>query len=159
MSSKTLCAMIRAAVIAVTLCGLAACFYILPEFGKIIITAIPEYANYYFYWLIFLWVVAAPCFAILALIWKVSTAVKRDLVFTDLTARRIKISAIILFCDISIFIVGNILLLLFGMSHIGVLLLSVFLDVFGVSLAVLAAVLSRYITKAAVLQEEALNTI
>jgi len=159
MSSKTLCNLVRAAVIAVIICGIAACGYILPSWGASIAKDNPEFANCYLPWLIFLWVSAVPCFAILVLVWKVSTSIKREQVFTIQTARMVKIGAVLLFYDMGFFFIGNILLLLLNMSHPGILLLSFFVDVFGLSLAVLAAVLSRYLTKAAVLQEEADNTI
>jgi len=61
----------------------------------------------------------------------------------------------ILFGASGFFIVGNIAFLLLGMSHPGVLFLALIADVFVVALAVLLAVLSRYLTKAAALQEEA----
>ena len=61
----------------------------------------------------------------------------------------------ILFCTSVFFILGNIAYLILGLSHPGVLFLSLIADVFVVALAVLLAVLSRYLTKAAALQEEA----
>ncbi|MCL2810400.1 MAG: DUF2975 domain-containing protein [Clostridia bacterium] len=147
MSSKTLCAMVRAAVIAVAVCGLATCGLILPS----IIADIP--------WLLFLWAAAAPCFAILVLIWHVSTAIRQEKVFTVKTARLVKVASLLLFGDVIFFFMGNIIFVLLSMSEPTILLLSFFIDVIGVSLAVLAGVLSRYLTKAAALQEEADGTI
>lgn len=159
MSSKTLCKMVRAAVIALAICGLFACGYILPTIGADLARDYPEFAHWYLPWLIFLLTVAAPCFAILALIWKVATAIKKEQVFTFSTARLVKISSMIMFCDVSFFFAGNVVFLLLNMNHPGIFLLSLFVDVFGVALAVAAAVLSRYLTKAAALQEEADGTI
>ncbi|MDR1061555.1 MAG: DUF2975 domain-containing protein [Clostridiales bacterium] len=159
MTSKTLCAVIRAAVIAAAICGLLACAYILPTFGASLVKTNPEYAGGYVPWLVFLWAAAAPCFAILALVWKVSSAVRQERVFTIQTARWIKTAAMTLIGDAGAFFAGNVAFLLFGMSNAAILLLAVLVDVFAVSLAVLAAVLSRYVTKAALLQEEADSTI
>ena len=159
MSSKTLCKMLRIAVIAVAICGLVACTYILPTIGTNLARDYPEFSHWYFPWLAFLWITSIPCFVILVLIWKVSTAIKHDYVFSLQTARLVKIASVILFCDVGFFFVGNVAFLLLNINHPGVLLLTLFGDVFGVALAVSAAVLSRYLTKAAVLQEEVDGTI
>lgn len=159
MSSKTLCAMVRTAVIAAAVCGLAVCCYFLPALGADIAKNNPEFAYCYLPWLLFLLAASLPCFAILGLVWIVSVAINKEQVFTVRTARIVKMSAILLLCDVGFFFCGNIAFLLLDMSHPSVLLISLFVDVFGVSLALLAAVLSRYLTKAAVLQEEADGTI
>ncbi len=159
MSSKTLCGLVRVAVIAVAVCGLAVCGFILPTLGTDIAKGNPEYTNAYLPWLIFLWVAFAPCYTILVLVWKVSTAIGLEQVFSLRTARHVQLAAILLFLDVGYFFVGNVTLLLLNMSHPGVVLLSLLADVFGVSMAVLAAILSRYLTKAAVLQEEVDGTI
>jgi hypothetical protein len=93
------------------------------------------------------------------MIWKLSSLIKRDLIFTLKTARLVKTSAVILFYDVVFFIIGNVVLLLLGMNHPFVLLLSVIIAIFGSVLAVLVAMLSRYLTKGAVLQEEVNSTI
>jgi len=159
MSSKTLSYLIRAAVISVAICGLIACIYILPTIGTNIAENNPEHAHSYIPWLIFLWLCAIPCFIVLACAWKVAAAVERDTIFTLQTAWLGKFSAILLFGNVGFFFAGNIILVILNMSHPGVLLMSLFVDVFGILLALIAAALSRYITKAAVLQEEADSTI
>ena len=55
--------------------------------------------------------------------------------------------------------VGNIVLLFAGMSHPGVALLSLFVDVLALAIGVLLAVLARYLTRAAALQEEVNATV
>lgn len=159
MSSKTLCNLVRAAVIAVAVCMITACGYILPSWGTEIARSAPELAYCYHPWLIFLWLAVLPCFAILLLIWKVSGAIRKEQVFTIQTASFVKLGAMILLFDIGFFFIGNILFLLLDLSDPWILFLSLFIDIFGVSLAVFAAVLSRYLTKAAQLQEEADCTI
>ena len=159
MTSKTLRILVRVSAVVIAICGSVACFYFLPSFGRELVNRLPESAYFYYPWLIFLWVAAAPCFALLVLIWKLSTITKRENVFTLKTARMVKTYAIILYCDVFFFVAGNIIFLILGMNHIIVLLLSVIIAVFGLALAVLVAVLSRYLTKAAALQEEVNNTI
>lgn len=158
MSSKALCALVRAAAAAVAACGLAGCIY-LPKLGQSILAAYPEYAYCYYPWLIFLWLAALPCFAVLMLVWQTSVAIKHEQVFTFRTARLVKAGALLLLADAAFVFAGNAALLLLNMNHPGIFLAFLFADIFAVSLAVMAAVLSRYLTKAAALQEEADGTI
>ena len=158
MSSKTLCAFVRFAVIATAICGLALCGYIFPVALYDILGFDPNRSGLTI-WLIFLWAASIPCFVILADVWLVSSAIKRDEVFTLKTARLIKKAAILLLVDMGFFAVGNAALLVTGLSRPNILFLSILGCIFGVSLALLAAVLSRYISKAAVLKEETDGTI
>ena len=145
--------MVRAAVIIVAMCGIVVCC-ILPALGAIIRDNNPEYANFYLPWLIFLWVAIVPCFVVLVFIWKVSTAIKLDTVFTFKTASFFTTCTIILFCDVGFFFAGNIVFLLLGLNQVWILFLSLIVGIFGVTLTVLMALFSRYLTKAAALQEE-----
>ena len=153
MSSKTLCYLIRFAVVATAACTLFTLLFIMPSWGLSTVKANFEFDGWYMPWFIFVWTASIPCFAILIFIWKVSGAINRDEVFTIKTAKWIKTSAVLLFADAGFFFVGNILFLLLNMSHPGILLLSMVGDIVAIVLALLAAVLSRYITKAAELQE------
>ena len=152
MTSKTLCYLIRFAVIATAACALFIALFIVPSWGSSI-DANPEFSGWYLPWLVFIWIASLPCFAILVFIWKVSGAINRDEVFTLRTAKWIKTSAALLFADAGFFFIGNVAFLLFNVSHPGILLISMLGNIFVIALALLAAVLSRYITKAAELQE------
>lgn len=159
MSSRTLGRLMRISVIAITICGLFLCIYVIPSSGWCIIYANPEFSGWFWPWLIFAWLVALPWFAVLILVWKVSGAVTQETVFTVLTAKWVKMGAVLLLFDAALLFIGNVVLLLLGMNHPGVLLLSMIVDIFVVALALLAAVLSRYLTKAAALQEESEGTL
>ncbi|NLD47116.1 MAG: DUF2975 domain-containing protein, partial [Clostridiaceae bacterium] len=124
-----------------------------------VINADPAFSGWFWPWLMFAWLIALPCFAVLVYVWKVSGAVKKDTVFTILTAKWVKMGAVLLLFDASLLFIGNVILLLLDMNHPGILLLSIIGDIFIVALALLAAVLSRYLTKAAVLQEESEGTL
>jgi hypothetical protein len=149
----------RISVILTAICGLFLCLYVIPSWGESIIYANPEFSSWFWPWLVFSWLVALPCFIILVFVWKVSGAVTQETVFTALTAKWVKMGAILLLSDAVFLFVGNIVLFLFGMNHPGMLLLSIMGGLFAVALSLLAAVLSRYLTKAAVLQEECAGTI
>lgn len=159
MSSRTLGYLMRISVILTTISGLFLSLYVIPTWGKSIIYANPEYSSWFWPWLLFSWLVALPCFVILVFVWKVSGAVMQETVFTALTAKWVKMGAILLLSDAVFLFVGNIAMFLFGMNHPGVLLLSIMGGGGAVALSLLAAVLSRYLTKAAVLQEECAGTI
>jgi hypothetical protein len=147
MSSKVLCALVRFAAVATAICGVILCAFVFPSwFGELL----P---------LLFFWAASLPCFVILIYVWLVSTAIARDAVFTLKTARWIRNAAVLLLADVGFFIVGNVVLLALKMNNAEVLLPAILASIFGVSLALLAAVLSRYITKAAVLQEDIEGTI
>ena len=159
MSSKTLCRLVRFATISTAFCGLIILLYVVPAWGQSLITANPHLQSWYYPWLIFAWLISLPCFLILALVWKVSAAVKREQVFTMTTAKDIQTAAIVLFADVGLFFAGNILLMILNLSDPGTLFVSLLIGIFGIALALLASVLSRYISKAAVLQQESDGTI
>ena len=159
MSSKTLGRLVRFAVISAAVCLLITAVYIVPSWGLSLTEANPEFSGWYYPWLVFIWAASVPCFVILIFVWKVSGAIEREEVFTVKTARWIKTSAVLLFADAGFFFAGNIVLWLLGMNHPGILLLAMLGDIIVIALALLAAVLSRYVTKAAALQEESECTI
>jgi len=158
MSSKTLCAFVRFAVICAAICGLALCGYVFP-------IALPDILGFdpvrggISVWMVFLLATSAPGFVILVFVWNVSSAVKHDEVFTGKTAAWIKRGAVLLLADAGFFAAGNAVLLAVGLSRPNIFFLSILGCLFCVSLALLAAVLSRYISKAAEMQEEADATV
>ena len=159
MSSKALGSLMRISTIAAGLCGLFLCTFILPSGGQDLIQANPELGEWFWPWLIFAWLFSLPCFAILVYIWKVSDAVIGETVFTIKTAGWVKTGAVLLLCDTAFAFIGNIVLLVLNMSHPGVLLFCTIGSIFALALALLAAVLSRYLTKATILQEESEGTL
>ena len=159
MSSRTLGNLMRASVISAAVCGLFICLFVIPSWGSSIVDTNPELSGWFWPWLIFAWLFALPCFAILVFVWKVSGSVMRESVFTFQTAKWVKTGAVLLLSDAVFLFIGNIVLILFNMNHPGILLLSVIGVIFTIALALLAAVLSRYLTKAAVLQEESEGTL
>jgi len=159
MSSKTLGNLMKVSVLAAAACGLFLCLYVVPSWGYGVIESNQEFSGWFWPWLVFAWLFSLPCFAILGYVWKVAGAVIEDTVFTTKTAKWVKIGAILLLSDAAFLFVGNVILLLLNMNHPSVLLFSIIGSVFAIALALLAAVLSRYLTKAAVLQEECEGTL
>jgi hypothetical protein len=149
----------RTSTIAAAICGLFLCSFVIPSWGGDILAANPELSGWFWPWLIFAWASSVPCFAILFFVWKVSGAVIEETVFTAKTAKWVKTGALLLLSDSAFVFVGNVVLLLLNMNHPGVLLLCVMGDIFAFALGLLAAVLSRYLAKAAALQEESEGTL
>ncbi len=159
MSSKALCFWVRLAILAVAFCGLLVCAFLLPVQANAMINENPKAAAFVWPWMIFLWVVSLPFFTILVYAWKVSTAVKTDQVFTLKTARWVKTGALLLFADVGLFFLGNAVFAALEMSGPPIVMMSLIIILFGIAFAVCAAVLSRYIAKAAELREENEGTV
>ncbi len=105
----------------------------------------------------FYWAVSIPCFAILIIAWKISASIKTEQLFTNKTAKMIKICALILLVDLSVFLIGNVVLLLLKMNDFAIIYF--FLIMGGLVLSVLLSALSHYVAKAAELQELSDGTI
>lgn len=154
MSSKTLGNLMKFSVVAMSICGLFLCLLVIPAFGESIMKINPEFTNWFWPWIIFSWILAIPCFVIMVYVWKVSNSVIQETVFTFQTAKWVKAGAMLLFFDGVFLFIGSIGLFLFNMNHPGVLLIFIVVDIFVVTLALFMAILSRYLTKASILQEE-----
>ena len=164
MSSRTLSTLIRIAVIFMGLCGIAICAYFLPSAaggGSIINPDSMDYEKFRraIPWLIFLWVTALPWFAILGLVWKVAGAVEKEQVFTFKVAKWVKAAAILIFIDCAVFFAVSAVFAVLQMSEPPIAMMAIMATMFGVSIGIAVATLSRYLTKAAVLQKENEGTL
>ncbi len=159
MSSKTACFCVRAAVIVLALSGLIIFGLFIPAEGAFALEESPEEAVLIWSWLIFLWCVALPCFAVLVYAWKVSTAIKKEQVFTMRTAKWVKAAALLLFADVGLLAAGNLAFVILGMNAPAIVLMSFFIIILETTLATFAAVLSHYIAKAAAIREENEGTV
>jgi hypothetical protein len=140
-------------------CGVAVCVWALPDFGISLVREYLEFAAAFTPWLMFIWITALPCVGVLCLGWNVAGAISRDEAFTPKTAKQIKTAATLIFISVGIFFVGNVLFLFLNMSHPGIVLASLFVDIAEIAFAIIASTRSRYVTKAAVLQEDVEGTI
>jgi hypothetical protein len=149
----------RVSVVASAICGLYLFLFLIPSLAENIVKDDPAYSYCFWPWLIYVWLFSLPCFAILVLVWKVSGAVIHDTVFTVKTAKWVKAGSILLLADSVFLVTGNFVLGMLDMSGPGEFLLAIVGTIFGVALSLLAAVLARYLTKAAALQEESEGTL
>lgn len=154
MNQKTLAGWLKAAIIFVGIFGIMVYAGVLPILGMDLVQQSPEFSNRFLPWLIFLCVSAIPCYAVLVLGWLVASNIGRDRSFSQDNANYLKWVAILAGADTVYFFTGNIVLLFTNMSHPGVVLGSLCIDLVGVAVVIAAAVLSHLIRKAATLQEQ-----
>lgn len=155
MKQKTLAIWLKLIIIGVAICGLIICAVVLPTLGRNIALSYEGEFDYAFWpCLIFLWLTALPCFAALAIGWRIASNIGRDRSFCMENARLISVISILAAADSAFFFVGNIVLLFLNMNHPGFVLLSWIVVFLGIALSIGLACLSHFARKAAALQEE-----
>lgn len=159
MEQRTLVRWLKTLVILAGACGLALCAGVFPMEGKWLAECYPEFAYCYLPWLFFLWVLAAPCFMALILAWRVFTNIEKDCSFSLENAEYLRKVSYLAALDAVLLIAGNVLYLILGMNHPGILLAAVLIAFAGIAVSVAAAVLSHLVRKASDLQEQSDLTI
>lgn len=163
MKTKFMSFIIKTSVIFLAILGLIICAFWYPFSISITIwgTNVPDQIlenNLEFYTqLIFFWIVSIPCFIILFMIWKLGNAIKRDNVFNTQTALLVDRCVKILFIDIIVYTLGNIVFLLLGWNDFAFIYFGI--AIVGLVIASVLSVASHYLFKAAALQEEVNYTI
>ena len=104
--------------------------------------------------MIFLWITAIPCYAILVLGWKIAVNIGENRSFSSANAGLLQGIAWLVAGDILFFFLGNVVFFFLGMNHPGILLVSLLICFGGFSVTVAAACLSHLVHKAALMQEE-----
>lgn len=159
MEQRTLVQWLKILVIFMTVCGGVLCVGVLPMVGKQMAEKYPEFAYCYLPWLFFLWILAVPCFVALRLSWKIFVNIEKDHSFCMENANYMGKISFLAGMDAGFLFLGNVLFLLIGMNHPGILLGAILIVVAGVGISVAAAALSHLVQKAAVLQEQSDLTI
>ena len=78
MNQQKLSSWLKAIIIIIGFCGLVVYFGILPNCGSSLQDSYPEFASWHWPWMIFLWITAVPCYAVLVLGWKVASRIGMD---------------------------------------------------------------------------------
>ena len=157
MSSTTLCSWVRFSAVAFACYGALLLAVLVWEAAGVLL---PEYGQQAAYlWCGFLILAAVPCFAVLVLVWRVSTAIKNDAVFTVAAARTIGAATTWLCADAAFIFAGTVVLTAMNINHPGPMLAALLAVLALTAFGLLAAVLSRYIARAADLQEVSEGTI
>ena len=159
MEQRTLVQWLKILVIFMVVCGVALCVGILPMEGKRLVEIYPEFSYCYLPWLIFLWILAIPCFVALRLAWKIFVNIEKDQSFCMENASYLGNISFLAAADAGVLFLGNIIFLVLGMNHPGILLGALLVVIVGIGISVAAAVLSHLVRKAAALQEQSDLTI
>ncbi len=159
MGQQKLVKWLKLLVILAGLFGLFLCVIVLPLAGMNLAGEYPEFARGYMPWLVFLWILAAPCFAALFIAWKIFGNIEQDNSFCMDNSKYLMWIAYLAAGDSALIVTGNIVFLLISMNHPAVLLVSVLIAFIGIAVSVAAAVLSHLVRKAALLQEQSDLTI
>lgn len=159
MKQKTLSKWVKCMIILVALCGLAVYIFIIPSCVQSVIYGYPEFGYCYYPWMILIWLTALPCYGVLFLGWKISTNIGENNSFCPENARYLKWISLLAAGDVGFFFIMNIVYLFLNMNHPGIVLASLIIVLIGIAIAVVAAVVSHLVMKAAELQEQADLTV
>lgn len=159
MKQKSLAKWLKIIVAGIGICGLIVYAFLIPFYGHSILQKYTEYSDAYIPWLIFIWITALPCYAVLVFCWRIASNIGADKSFSHMNASLLeKISYFAAF-DTFVFFVGNVVLLFIDMSSLIVMAVSFIIVFIGIAVSVAAAVLSHLVHKAAELQEQSDLTI
>lgn len=159
MEQKTLSNWLKGAIICLAVVGAVIFGLVIPFYGWSLALENPDYAHCFWPWMTLMLLIAVPCYAALVFGWKIAADIGNDRSFSDVNAKRMRWISNLAFGDVMLFFCGNVLLLVLGMSHPGVFLLSLVPDLFGMAIAVCAAGLSHLIFKSARMQQDVDLTI
>lgn len=118
MNAKKITLIFRIAIIAIGICGLLICALWYPfsisltTMGTSNATPTAEQSVRIWVQLVFYWVVSVPCFLILVFTWKVSSALKKEELFSKKIVRLINLEISTLLIDLLVFLIGNIVFIL-----------------------------------------------
>lgn len=110
--------------------------------------------NVFLPWAVMIWVAAVPCVIALVLFWQICNEISRDNSFSEINAVKMKKISFCAFFDAIFFAAGNVIYLIMNMNSILVFGLSLIVCMIGGAVGIAAAILSRLITKAAVMKQE-----
>lgn len=154
MTQKKLSKLICAVIAGMGICGLIIYFYVIPVLGQDICAEMPEFSYCYYPWLVFIWLTAIPCYMVLYYGWKIGIEIGRDNSFSPKNVGYLKKIMAMAIIDSAVFFAGNIVFLLLGMNHPGIVLLSLLVCFAGLVVAIIAAALSHLAQKAVDMRSE-----
>jgi hypothetical protein len=134
-------------------------FYMVPAIGRDFRSTYPEFAYLFWPYLIWIWVAAIPCYLALINLWRICREIARDNSFSRPVSMALRsISRLALFDTLLCFVVSNVYLFS-NMLHPGLLIACFFVEVGGLAISLVAAVVSHWVEKGYALNEENALTI
>ncbi len=158
MNEKFLSALTRFAIILIGLCGLLSCLLWIPiSIGNGAFQSLSWESKDFLIPYIFHWIVSLPCFSLLVIAWQVTSNMNDGKLFLKKNALYVNHATIILLVDIIAFLIGNIIFAILGWN--AWLLLHILIAVTGLVISIFMYILSKYLMRAAILQEESDLTV
>lgn len=159
MSQKSLSKWMKVILFMFGLCGIAIFGLVTPVIGTDLKNEYPEFAYAFIPWLVFILIMAIPCYTVLVLGWKIASSIGNDNSFSNSNAKRLKYVSVLALVTSIYFFAGNVVFLLLNINHPGILLASLFITFVGIAISAASAILSYLVKKAAKLQEQSDWTI
>lgn len=153
MNQAQLAKWLKAMTIIVGLVGLLFSVYFLPTIGHDLMHEYPELAFLYWPYLIWAWVTVLPCFIALVYFWRICHEISKDNSFCRANANSLQMISRLFLMDTILFFLISVVFFLSNMLHPGILLASFLIDIAGLSLSMIFAVLSHWVNKACDLKE------
>lgn len=150
MDSKKLCGWLRGIMIGLGLAGLFFFGYLIPFMKMRMLT----HFNGYWQWVIFALLSAVPCYLVLIEGWKIVNRIEKDNSFCVENAEGLSRVSFYALIDSAYVFIGNVVLMVLGLSRVSVFFLTLLIVIVGVSVGVAAAALSHLVRKAALLKQE-----
>ena len=161
MKNKTASGLLLAILACLGVFGLAFFLWILPEALRMILDIsrfVEEnrtmYHTFFYAWMGFAWAAAIPCYFALFYAVRVARRMGRGEAFSRETARDIDRFARCALIDACFVLAVNAAFLFLNLSHPGIFLLFVLVELFGAAVYILFRILAAYVLQAAALQEE-----
>lgn len=159
MTQKSLSRWMKIIIIIFAVCGVVVFGIATPFIGLMLVDSYPEYSYCYAPWLMFLLLMAIPCYSVLVIAWQVAVSISKDRAFTEKNSKRLKNVAIIALVTSLYLFAGNVVFLILNMNPIFVFAGFLLVTFIGIAISVASAVLSYLVRKAAKLQEDSDLTI
>lgn len=160
MNDKKVAWLLRAAIIIVGLFGITVCAFWWPFSislsalgvdGSLTLMTGEQMAEFWSQFA-FYQAVSLPCFAILVLAWLVTNRISKGQFFALSTAKLINIAALILYIDLAIFLIGNLVFMFLKWNTFAIMYY--FLAAIGCAVAICMSIIAYFVKRSAELKEE-----
>lgn len=152
MDQKKLAIWLKAIVVGCALCGAVLFGFILPRYLAYVAEEVPDLPHRA--WLIFMWALAVPCYAVLVCIWRMADEIGRGNGFSPENARLLRLIAVLAGADSVLLLIGNVVFMARGHAIPTLALVSAFMCFVGLFISVGAACLSYLARKTAAPQDD-----
>ncbi len=147
MKQSQLARWLKCITVLVTALATAFFFYIIPGMGRDFGRSFPDLAYLFRSYVIWIWIAAVPCYLALGNLWKICCEIGRDRSFSRPVSRSLQsISWLALSDTVLCFVVSNVFFFS-NRLHPGLLIACFFLEVGGLGVSLVAAVLSHWVEK------------